>query len=97
MQNDFCEGGALAVTGGTSLVPIINKLREKRAFELTVFTQDWHPQKHVSFASNHIDAAPFTEITVNYTSAYRICGSEYVKLYGRSAVEDCRMIVSSFG
>ena len=43
MQNDFCEGGSLAVKGANSIIPLINELREKRVFDLTVFTQDWHP------------------------------------------------------
>lgn len=51
MQNDFIEGGALAVPGGKSLVPLINKLQPH--FDLIVATQDWHPANHGSFAANH--------------------------------------------
>jgi len=51
MQNDFVEGGALAVTGGKELVPLINKLQPR--FDLVVATQDWHPANHGSFAANH--------------------------------------------
>ena len=53
VQNDFCEGGALAVKDGNAVIPLINELREKRHFDVTVFTQDWHPSNHISFASNH--------------------------------------------
>ena len=28
MQNDFCEGGALAVPGGNAIVPLVNRLIE---------------------------------------------------------------------
>lgn len=51
VQNDFCPGGALAVPEGDKIIPVINKLSEK--FEKVVATQDWHPEDHISFASNH--------------------------------------------
>lgn len=53
VQNDFCEGGALAVSDGDAVVPIINALEPH--FDLVVATQDWHPAKHRSFAANHMD------------------------------------------
>ncbi|WP_346797805.1 isochorismatase family protein [Halomonas sp. Bachu 37] len=51
MQNDFCEGGALAVTGGAALVPGINDQIQaaKEAGALIVASRDWHPVDHVSF------------------------------------------------
>lgn len=51
LQNDFCEGGALPVSGGSSVIPLANKLQH--SFQLVVATQDWHPANHASFASNH--------------------------------------------
>ncbi|GAB5402688.1 MAG: bifunctional nicotinamidase/pyrazinamidase [Aureliella sp.] len=53
LQNDFVEGGALAVTGGSDVIAIANQLIPK--FELVVATQDWHPANHQSFASQHLD------------------------------------------
>jgi nicotinamidase/pyrazinamidase len=47
VQNDFCPGGALAVSGGDQIVPVINKLIPH--FSLVVSTQDWHPANHISF------------------------------------------------
>ncbi|WP_372610638.1 nicotinamidase [Halomonas sp.] len=51
MQNDFCEGGALAVQGGSALVPGINAEIEtaRKAGSLVVASRDWHPIDHVSF------------------------------------------------
>ncbi|TFH86282.1 isochorismatase family protein [Billgrantia azerbaijanica] len=51
MQNDFCEGGALAVTGGTALVPGINAEIQaaREAGALVLASRDWHPVDHVSF------------------------------------------------
>lgn len=48
VQNDFCPGGALAVAGGDVVVPVINDVQA--AFNLIVFTRDWHPADHCSFA-----------------------------------------------
>jgi nicotinamidase/pyrazinamidase len=50
LQNDFCEGGALAVTGGDKTVGPVNAISP--LFDLVVLTQDWHPRGHVSFASS---------------------------------------------
>ena len=63
-QNDFCEGGALAVAGGAGIMPLINQLAER--FTRVILTQDWHTPDQISFASNHPGAAPFTEIEVAY-------------------------------
>lgn len=63
-QNDFCEGGALAVEGGAGIMPLINRLAER--FDTVIATQDWHTPDQISFASNHEGATPFTEIEVVY-------------------------------
>ena len=34
-------------------LPLINKLLDSHAFDYKVATKDWHPQNHISFASNH--------------------------------------------
>ena len=48
-QNDFLPGGALAVPNGDRILPVINELLKR--FELIIFTKDWHPENHKSFAS----------------------------------------------
>ncbi|UWP89230.1 bifunctional nicotinamidase/pyrazinamidase [Aliiroseovarius crassostreae] len=64
LQNDFCPGGALAVTGGDEIVAPINALLEE--FPVRVFTQDWHPAGHSSFASSHDGKSPFDTIDMPY-------------------------------
>jgi nicotinamidase/pyrazinamidase len=64
VQNDFCPGGALAVTGGDEIVPGINALME--GFDAVVLTQDWHPSGHSSFASSHEGKAPFDMVEMPY-------------------------------
>lgn len=51
LQYDFMPGGALAVPLGDEIVPVANSLISR--FELVVASRDWHPQNHVSFATNH--------------------------------------------
>jgi nicotinamidase/pyrazinamidase len=66
VQNDFCDGGALAVPNGQYVVPFINRLAMR--FNLThnhvIATQDWHPKDHGSFASNN-NVEPFTMSELN--------------------------------
>ena len=64
MQYDFLPGGSLAVSGGDEIVPLINTLAKK--FTNVVFTQDWHPADHISFASQHEGKAPFETIELPY-------------------------------
>ena len=59
-QKDFMPGGSLAVPDGDQIVPLINQLQEK--FDLVIATQDWHPEKHASFASSHKDSEEFDVI-----------------------------------
>lgn len=64
VQNDFCPGGALAVSEGDQVVAIINQLGEY--FDHKILTQDWHPPGHSSFASSHSGAEPFSETSMPY-------------------------------
>lgn len=64
VQNDFCEGGALAVPGGAEVVQPINDLID--GSEITVLSQDWHPADHGSFASNHPQNDPYDLIKMPY-------------------------------
>jgi nicotinamidase-related amidase len=51
VQNDFLPGGALAVSGGEQVVPVLNEyLRRFDRQALPVFaSRDWHPRGHCSF------------------------------------------------
>lgn len=63
IQNDFLPGGALAVPDGDVIIPIINQLQPQ--FDLVIATQDWHPQGHKSFASNHAGKKVFEKIDLD--------------------------------
>lgn len=51
IQNDFLPGGALAVPDGDAVIPVANDLITSA--QHVVATQDWHPEGHGSFASQH--------------------------------------------
>lgn len=60
IQNDFLPGGALSVPEGDAILPLVNQLQEQ--FGLVVATQDWHPQNHKSFASQHMGRQVFDKV-----------------------------------
>jgi nicotinamidase/pyrazinamidase len=69
LQNDFCPaadgvGGALAVSGGDQIVPLINSLGQ--GFDHVLLTQDWHPRGHISFASSHPGKQPYEQTEAPY-------------------------------
>jgi nicotinamidase/pyrazinamidase len=64
MQNDFCPGGQLAVSGGDDIIPVIHRIAP--FFEHIALTQDWHPPNHQSFASAHPGKRPFEQVQVSY-------------------------------
>lgn len=63
VQNDFMPSGALAVTEGDQIVPLINALAQ--TFDHVLLTQDWHPTQHISFATTH-NKRPFETIQAPY-------------------------------
>ena len=63
VQNAFCSGGALEVRNGEQVVPAANALID--ALDHVVYTQDWHPPGHGSFASTH-GAQVFSAMEVSY-------------------------------
>jgi nicotinamidase/pyrazinamidase len=64
VQHCFLSKGSLAVAGGETIIPVINRLEP--LFENIVVTQDWHPAGHASFASAHAGSQPFESIELAY-------------------------------
>ena len=63
VQNDFCEGGSLAVAGGASVAARIGALladRDDSGYDAVVATQDHHvdPGAHFSAAPDFVDSWP---------------------------------------
>jgi len=62
LQPDFCEGGALAVSGGNAVAAAIaSDVAERRdSYSAIVTTQDWHiePGSHFSQTPDFVDSWP---------------------------------------
>lgn len=60
VQNDFCEGGALAVEGGNRVARMITDDLLFSQYDHVVTTQDWHinPGNHFSDEPNFVDTWP---------------------------------------
>ncbi len=63
IQNDFIPGGALAVSEGDQIIPLVNALQPH--FNLVVATQDWHPPEHGSFAVHHPARIPGDKVDLH--------------------------------
>lgn len=55
IQNDFCEGGALEVPKANEIFPYVNRLIKSNNYDEIIFSQDFHPKNHISFAENHLN------------------------------------------
>ena len=61
VQNDFCEGGSLAVPGGAAVAEAIDDLlAEDHGYDIVVATRDHHidPGSHFSDEPNFVDSWP---------------------------------------
>ena len=96
VQNDFCPGGALAVPGGDEVVPVINAMMTE--FETIVLTQDWHPDGHSSFASQHDGKAPMETTEMSYGTQvlwpdHCVQGSEGAEFHADLRTEPAQLII----
>jgi nicotinamidase/pyrazinamidase len=60
VQNDFCEGGSLAVAGGAAVAAAVSVLARGGAHEHVVATRDHHvdPGAHFSATPDYVDTWP---------------------------------------
>lgn len=60
VQNDFCEGGALAVSGGNAVAQAIAELLQAHDYDFVVATRDHHidPGSHFSPTPDYVDSWP---------------------------------------
>ncbi|SES01541.1 isochorismatase family protein [Lentzea albida] len=60
VQNDFCEGGSLAVAGGAAVAAAISQHIATSAYDHVVATRDYHvdPGPHFSLTPDFIDSWP---------------------------------------
>ncbi|MGI8677037.1 MAG: nicotinamidase [Nocardioidaceae bacterium] len=60
VQNDFCEGGSLPVTGGAAVAARIGKLLSDHSYPLVIATRDHHidPGAHFAEEPDYVDSWP---------------------------------------
>jgi nicotinamidase/pyrazinamidase len=60
VQNDFCEGGSLAVAGGAAVAAGISALLANADYEVVAATRDAHrdPHEHFSATPDFVDSWP---------------------------------------
>ena len=60
VQNDFVEGGSLAVTGGLEVAANIAEHLTDHTYDLVVTTQDWHidPEGHWAETPDYVNTWP---------------------------------------
>jgi nicotinamidase/pyrazinamidase len=60
VQNDFCEGGSLAVTGGAAVAATISRHIAASSYDVVVATRDYHidPGAHFSDEPDYVDSWP---------------------------------------
>lgn len=77
VQNDFMPGGALGVTDGDEIVPLVNHLvRQFHAARLPIiFSRDWHPEAHCSFVEQ---GGPWPPHCVQGSSGAQFCPAVHV-------------------
>ena len=60
VQNDFCEGGSLAVMGGAAVAESVSRLARDGGYDHVVATRDFHidPGAHFSDTPDFVDTWP---------------------------------------
>ncbi len=60
VQNDFCEGGRLAVAGAAGVAAAISRHLDDTAYDVVVATRDYHrdPGGHFSATPDYVDSWP---------------------------------------
>lgn len=77
VQNDFCEGGSLAVAGGAQVARDINAYLDEHRddYDLVVTTRDWHDPDsdnagHISEQPDFVDSWPAHCVAGTHGAAY---------------------------
>ncbi|MFP3578378.1 isochorismatase family protein [Arthrobacter sp. SIMBA_036] len=88
VQNDFCEGGALAVDGGAAVAAAITEYLDahQQNFDHIVATQDWHiePGNHFSDEPDMVDSwPPHCRARTKGAELHEDLDPEYIQAYFR--------------
>jgi len=95
IQNDFCPGGALAVPGGDTIIPVVNRLSP--LFRSIIATMDWHPADHCSFKDQGGRWPPHCIQNTRGASLHPAVDVSRISRYVRKATSRDRDEYSEFG
>jgi nicotinamidase/pyrazinamidase len=72
IQNDFCEGGALAVDGGAAVAAAVSQRLAAGGYEVAVATADHHiePEGHFSSSPDFVDTWPVHCVAHTHGAAF---------------------------
>ncbi|KAI0470452.1 Isochorismatase hydrolase [Xylariaceae sp. FL0804] len=71
VQNDFVTG-SLGNTRAPAILPKIHRLLDDHEWPFIVASQDWHPQDHVSFASNHVGMESGDAVNITFVDTEKM-------------------------
>lgn len=79
-----------------AILPVIESLIP--AFDTVVFTQDWHPAGHSSFASEHAGKQPFDNINLAYGEQtlwpdHCVQGSSGARFHPQLSVDSAQLVI----
>jgi len=88
VQNDFCEGGSLAVEGGAAVAGALTEYVDanQQHFDHIVATQDWHiePGSHFSDEPDMVDSwPPHCRARTKGAELHEDLDPEYIQAYFR--------------
>jgi nicotinamidase/pyrazinamidase len=96
MQCDFITG-SLAGHNGLQIIPMINELISSREWGKIIYTRDWHPLDHCSFASNYKDGKnpPFTSVHIDVNNTDQVLWPDHC-VQGTNGAEFHKDLVCDF-
>jgi nicotinamidase/pyrazinamidase len=100
LQNDFCEGGSLAVPAASEIIGLINHIKSLGCFDCVYLSQDWHPADHLSFHANNPGSTLFAKHLIEATGLLQVMwpvhciqGSFGAELHSHLQVKDTDVII----
>ena len=91
VQNDFCEGGSLAVTGGAAVAASVAELLTSGGFDHVVATADQHidPVGHFADEPDFVDTWPEHCVAGTHGAAFHepLAADRFEAVFGKGAIE----------
>lgn len=89
VQNDFCEGGSLAVAGGALVATKITNYLESSTYDLVVASRDWHDADNDN--SGHFAQSDSTPDFINSWPHHCVANSPGANYHANLKTEDIQL------